>query len=208
MTEGRKKRYEPGGVLLDMTAKDVIRRLAAGDEKALRLLFDRYAGLVNGLALKILRNDADAEDVVQAVFLQTWRQAERYDAERGTPAAWLCAMARTRALDLLRRRVSRREEPWDIASGSTSAPGFVERIAVKQALAGLSANQRQALELAYYEGLTQAEISERLATPLGTVKTRIRTALIRLREMFGSSDVAISRGDREHRHRSDAYNQA
>jgi RNA polymerase sigma-70 factor (ECF subfamily) len=208
MAEGREKRDESGSVLSDMTAKDVIRRLAAGDEKALRLLFDRYAGLVNGLALRILRNDADAEDVVQAVFLQAWRQADRYDAGRGTPAAWLCTMARTRALDLLRRRVSRKEEPCDIASGSMSAPGFVERLAVQQALAGLSTNQRQALELAYYEGLTQAEISERLATPLGTVKTRIRTALIRLREMFGSSDAAVSHGGREYHHRSDVYDQA
>ena len=99
----------------------------------------------------------------------------------GTPEAWICTMTRSRALDRLRRRAARREEP-EAAPGPTAAPRTEEALAVRNALDGLSADQRRALELAYYEGLTQSEIAKRLDEPLGTVKTRIRTAMIRLRE--------------------------
>jgi RNA polymerase sigma-70 factor (ECF subfamily) len=165
--------------------QDLVLRLAAGDTKALAEFYDRYAGLVNALALRILRDSADAEDVVQEVFLQAWRQADRFDPRRGTPEAWLCTIARTRALDRLRRRVSRREEPAEAAPAPTQVPRAVEGLAVRKALASLSPDQRTALELAYYEGLTQTEIAARLDTPLGTIKTRIRTAMIRLREALG-----------------------
>jgi RNA polymerase sigma-70 factor (ECF subfamily) len=160
-------------------------RLAAGDQQALGEFYDLYAGLVNGLALRILRDTSDAEDVVQEVFVQVWRQASRFDPSRGTPEAWLCTMARTRALDRLRRRVSRREEAEEQAPAPTGVPRTEEGIAVRKALDGLSPEQRKALELAYYEGLTQSEIAERLGEPLGTVKTRIRTAMMRLREVLG-----------------------
>jgi RNA polymerase sigma-70 factor (ECF subfamily) len=140
---------------------------------------------VNGLALRILRDRSEAEDVVQEVFVQVWRQASRFDPERGTPEAWLCTMARTRALDRLRRRVSRREEPSETAPGESKAPRNEEALAVRKALDGLSSDQRTALELAYYEGLTQSEIAERLGEPLGTIKTRIRTAMIRLKGVLG-----------------------
>jgi RNA polymerase sigma-70 factor, ECF subfamily len=166
-------------------AEKILRRLTAGDSQALGEFYDLYAGLVNGLALRILRDTAEAEDVVQEVFVQVWRQSSRYDAGRGTPEAWLCTMARTRALDRLRRRVSRREEPAEAAPPSTAAPTSPDAIAVRKALDGLSTDQRKALELAYYEGLTQSEIATRLGEPLGTVKTRIRTAMIRLREVLG-----------------------
>jgi RNA polymerase sigma-70 factor (ECF subfamily) len=166
-------------------SQTLLRRLASGDQQALGEFYDLYAGLVNGLALRILRDASDAEDVVQEVFVQVWRQASRFDPSRGTPEAWLCTMARTRALDRLRRRASRREEPEEAAPASTTTPGSAEAIAVRKALGGLSAEQRRALELAYYEGLTQSEIAERLGEPLGTVKTRIRTAMIRLREVLG-----------------------
>ena len=163
----------------------LLRRLAAGDPQALGEFYDLYAGLVNGLALRILRDASDAEDVVQEVFVQVWRQASRFDPDRGTPEAWLCTMARTRALDRLRRRTTRREEPEEAAPAPSTPPGSAEAIAVRKALDGLSVDQRRALELAYYEGLTQSEIAERLGEPLGTVKTRIRTAMIRLREVLG-----------------------
>jgi len=166
-------------------SQTLLRRLAAGDQQALGEFYDLHAGLVNGLALRILRDASDAEDVVQEVFVQVWRQASRFDPSRGTPEAWLCTMARTRALDRLRRRASRREEPEEAAPATTTTPGSAEAIAVRKALGGLSADQRRALELAYYEGLTQSEIAERLGEPLGTVKTRIRTAMIRLREVLG-----------------------
>lgn len=167
--------------------ESLFRRLTGGDAAALGELYDRYAGLVNGLALRILRNTAEAEDVVQEVFVQIWRQAERFDPERGSPAAWLCAIARTRALDRLRRRASRREEPSEAARGpgASPAPRTEEALAVRKAMEGLTPDQRHALELAYYEGLTHTEIAARLGEPLGTVKTRIRSAMIRLRDVLG-----------------------
>ena len=168
-------------------AASLIRRLSSGDHKALGEFYDLYAGLVNGLAIRILRDPAEAEDTVQEVFVQVWRQAARYDAARGTPEAWLCAIVRTRAIDRLRRRLSRREQPDEPASPpATPTPERENVLAVRKAMQSLSADQRVALELAYYEGLTQSEIAARLNEPLGTVKTRIRTAMIRLREELGS----------------------
>ena len=149
------------------SAEPVLRRLASGDRDALSDLYDRYAGLV------------------QEVFVQVWRQADRFDPARGTPGAWLCTIARTRALDRLRRRVARKEEQGDAIPGLSERPRREEGIAVRKALDGLTQDQRRALELAYYEGLTQTEIAQRLGEPLGTIKTRIRTAMIRLRETLG-----------------------
>jgi RNA polymerase sigma-70 factor (ECF subfamily) len=166
-------------------AASLIRRLTRGDHAALGELYDLYAGLVNGLAMRILRDRAEAEDTVQEVFVQVWQQAARFDPSRGTPEAWLCTMARTRALDRLRKRSSRREEPELGHAGSTEAPRTEEALAVRAALDALPLDQRKALELAYFEGLSQSEIAERLAEPLGTVKTRIRTAMIRLRGVLG-----------------------
>jgi RNA polymerase sigma-70 factor (ECF subfamily) len=167
------------------TTETLLRRLAAGETSALGEFYDVFAGLVNGLALRILRDAADAEDVVQEVFLQVWRQASRFDPTRGSVEAWLCTIARTRALDRLRRRTARREDPEDEAPPSSATPKSAEAIAVRKALDGLTSDQRKALELAYFEGLTQSEIAERLGEPLGTVKTRIRTAMIRLRDVLG-----------------------
>jgi RNA polymerase sigma-70 factor, ECF subfamily len=160
----------------------LLRRLAEGDASALSELYDRHAGLAFGLALRILRERAEAEDVVQEAFVQVWRQAARYDPARGSPEAWLCAIVRTRAIDRLRRRVSRREQPEAAEPGAATARGPEDALSVRQALRVLSADQRRALELAYYEGLTQSEIARRLQEPLGTIKTRIRTAMLRMRE--------------------------
>ncbi len=168
--------------MTDPRAGALLRRLAAGDQTALGEFYDLYAPLVNGLALRIVRDTADAEDVVQEVFVQVWRQASRYDEARGTPEAWLCTVARSRALDRVRRRSSRREDSEEKAPVPTAVPPNEDRLAVRAVLQELSPAQRTALELAYYEGLTQTEIAARLGEPLGTVKTRIRTALLRLRE--------------------------
>lgn len=165
-------------------AESLIRRLITGDHKALGEFYDLYAGLVNGLALRILHDRTEAEDVVQEVFVQVWRQATRFDPRRGSPEAWVCTIARSRALDRLRRRTSRREDAHTAPPGAVALPRSDEALAVRKALEGLSPDQRRALELAYYEGLTQSEISERLREPLGTIKTRIRTAMIRLREVL------------------------
>jgi len=177
----------PSPRMPERTAEVLLRQLAGGDADALAKFYDLYSGLVNGLALRILRDVADAEDVVQEVFVQAWRQASRFDPSRGSPEAWLCTMARTRALDRLRRRTSRREDAEEEGPSLSTLPRNDEALAVRKALDGLSLDQRRALELAYYEGLTQTEIAERLAEPLGTIKTRIRTAMIRLREVLGPS---------------------
>jgi RNA polymerase sigma-70 factor (ECF subfamily) len=165
-------------------AESLIRRLITGDHKALGEFYDLYAGLVNGLALRILHDRTEAEDVVQEVFVQVWRQATRFDPRRGSPEAWVCTIARSRALDRLRRRTSRREDAHTAPPGAVALPRSDEALAVRKALEGLSPDQRRALELAYYEGLTQSEISERLREPLGTIKTRIRSGLIALRKAF------------------------
>ncbi len=168
----------------DNTSK-LVREIAGGDPGALGTLYDRYAGLVHGLALRTLRNPHEAEEVVQEVFLQVWHQATRFDAGRGSVTAWLCTIARSRALDRLRRQLARREEPEESLPAAATNPRNEEALAVRHALDGLTPDQKRALELAYYEGLSQSEIAARLGQPLGTIKTRMRTALIRLREVLG-----------------------
>ena len=167
-------------------AEKMLRQLAGGDGHALGELYERYGSVIKGLALRILRDRSDAEDVVQDVFVQVWSQAARFDPLRGTPQAWLCTIARTRAIDRLRRRVARREELGDPYIGITDRPRSEEGIAVREALDGISPDQRRALELAYYEGLTHCEIARKLGAPLGTIKTRIRTAMQLLRDRLGS----------------------
>ena len=167
-------------------------RMAGGDQSALAELYDRNARLVFSLALRILQNRADAEDIVQDVFAQVWAQAGRYDASRGAVAAWMLTMARSRAIDKLRSRSARPEigakariveDVPDAAVRQDLQLLSAEQVAaLKGALSELPSAQRAALELAYYEGLTHAEIADRLSEPLGTVKTRIRQAVIRLRE--------------------------
>ena len=169
-----------------------IARMARGDHSALAELYDRNARLVFSLALRILQNRADAEDVVQDVFAQVWAQANRYDNTRGAVAAWMLTMARSRAIDKLRSRGARPEiaseariveDVPDAAVRQDLQLLSAEQVeTLKGALNELPAPQRIALELAYYEGLTHAEIADRLSEPLGTVKTRIRQAVIRLRE--------------------------
>lgn len=167
-------------------------RMARGDESALAELYDRHARLVFSLALRILQNRADAEDVVQEVFAQVWTQARRYEGERGAVAAWMLMMARSRAIDRLRARRARPETGADTPATQNVADAAPtqdllllsneEVRKLREALDALPAVQRAALELSYYEGLTHVEIADRLSEPLGTVKTRIRQAVIKLRE--------------------------
>ena len=167
-------------------------RMAQGDHSALAELYDRNARLVFSLALRILQNRADAEDVVQDVFAQVWAQAGRYDTTRGAVAAWMLTMARSRAIDRLRSRSSRPETAAEArvvedVPDSTARQDLqlltAEQVkSLQGALKELPEAQRVALELAYYEGLTHMEIADRLSEPLGTVKTRIRQAVIKLRE--------------------------
>jgi RNA polymerase sigma-70 factor (ECF subfamily) len=167
-------------------------RVARGDQAAFAELYDRHSRLVFSLALRVLQDRADAEDVVQEVFAQVWSQARRYDATRGAVAAWLLVLTRSRAIDRLRAKRSRPEAAGEAAAAESvvdlSLAQDLELLSAEQvarlrrALEELTAAQRTALELAYYEGLTHVEVAARLAEPLGTVKTRIRQAVIRLRE--------------------------
>jgi len=162
-------------------------------------LYDRYAPGVLGLALRITREQADAEDVVVDTFAQVWRDAARFEMGRGSIGAWVATIARSRALDLVRSRGRRRNLDDAAEAESTTAPPAMgtatpspmatlladERSRrVMAALETLPPPQRAALELAYFEGLSQSEISERLREPLGTVKTRVRLGLRRLKELL------------------------
>jgi RNA polymerase sigma-70 factor, ECF subfamily len=172
-------------------------RMARGEGDALAELYDRHARPIYSLALRILGDAAEAEDIVQEVFSQAWKQAGRYSASRGAVAAWLLTLARSRAIDRLR---AKRARPGEV-SGEGAADQLVdssppadslvlssEQVArVRAALDELPLLQRAAIELAYYEGLTHAEIADRLEQPLGTVKTRIRLAMLKLRDVLSGT---------------------
>jgi len=169
-------------------------RLERGDASAIADLYDHYGRIVYSLALRIVGDERDAEEIVQDVFADAWRRASSYQPARGTVAAWLLVMTRSRALDRVRARRARPDmrAPADeraVLEVAAAGAGPAERVAadedalrVRRALAGLPLLQRIAIELAYFEGLTQSEIADRLEQPLGTVKTRIRTGLLKLRE--------------------------
>jgi RNA polymerase sigma-70 factor, ECF subfamily len=167
----------------------LLARMARGDGDALRELYDGHARAVYSLAMRILRSQPDAEDVVQEVFTQAWVQASRYDASRGSVAAWLLMQARSRAIDRLRGRKLRPEgaapavvEVRDPGAGpdlQTLAGEDAQR--VRDALGALTGPQRTAVELAFFDGLTYSQVAEQLDQPIGTVKTRIRQGLLRMK---------------------------
>ena len=168
--------------------------IARGDERALASLYDQYARILFGLILRILNDREEAEDVLQEVFLQVWRRAKDFDEARGRPFTWLVTLARSRAIDRLRSLNSRqraateaaREVSEEISDAAADAQKSEQGEIVRRALAELPEEQRRALLLAYYEGLSQSEIAVRLGTPLGTVKTRMRSGLMKLRELLGA----------------------
>lgn len=173
----------------------LFRRVAARDAQALRILYDRCAGVALGVALRILRNRTEAEDVVQEAFLEAWKRAQTFDAQRGSATAFVLSIARSRALDRVRSRGSSeralsslgREDETPVPLPIESAEHRQDRDRIQAALATLPPEQRQVLELAYFEGLTQREIAERLSDPLGTVKTRARLALEKLAALLGDA---------------------
>jgi len=170
-------------------------RVSEGDAGALRALYDAHASRAMAVALRILSSRADAEEVVQETFVELWKRAAQFDSARGDGLSWILTIARTRAIDRLRARNTATRIAL-VASAQPVAPaGAVplelveqrqDRERVAEALSGLPAEQRGALELAYYEGLTHREIAERTQTPLGTVKTRLRLALEKLAHLLGA----------------------
>jgi RNA polymerase sigma-70 factor, ECF subfamily len=176
---------------------DLIARAAGGDERAMAQLYDRYGQVLYAVASRIVGQRADAEEVVLDSFAQAWREATRFDTTRGSVAGWLTTIARSRALDLVRAR-NRRERITATAAAErpdtspamggwrvdpSSGVDLAERrTQVQLALESLSPPQRRAIELAFFEGLSQSEIAERLQEPLGTIKTRVRLGMQKLRE--------------------------
>ncbi|MFN7917272.1 MAG: sigma-70 family RNA polymerase sigma factor [Vicinamibacterales bacterium] len=173
-----------------------LERMARGEHDALAELYDRHGRLIYSLALRILRDQGDAEDIVQDVFSQAWRQAARFDVTRGNVVAWLVTMTRTRAIDVLRRRKVRPElvhtkMPIDVADGSAGQDVRVEwqhrAREIRRALGTLPHLQRIAIELAYFDGLSHSEIAEQLEVPLGTIKTRVRQGLLKIRDCLAGA---------------------
>jgi RNA polymerase sigma-70 factor (ECF subfamily) len=173
----------------------LIRQTANQDREAFSQLYDRFSSLVYTLAMRMLRISSDAEDLLQEVFVQVWHQANRYSEERGSPEAWIVNIARSRAIDKLRsiRRMERSfvltDDPAKAESSDnveSSAAESETKLTMNSALANLPDAQRKVLELAYFDGLSQSEIADRLKEPLGTVKTRMRSGIQRLRDLLGT----------------------
>ena len=176
--------------------QSLVARLADGDEDALARLYDSTNRIVYGLALRILGEPSSAEEVAMEVYLQVWRTAESYDPQRGTVSSWLVTLVRSRAIDCLRRRKARRAELEDnvddVVQLSDSRPS-PERAVVDagraqmlaKAMANLSPDQREAIELAFFSGLSHTEVAAQKGLALGTVKTRIRLGMLRLRKLLG-----------------------
>lgn len=198
LTEGSKP------VEADESDYGLMRRIAAGDRTAVDLLYRRYSGVVFSVCLRVVGDRGTAEDLLIDVFFELWRKADRYDPERGTPLTYITTLARSRAIDRKRTKSGRMQSMGDDAAfeaalagaaedggvggvGGTPNPHEVASISeraarVREALSRLDAEHRRTLELSYFEGLSHTEIAEKLHKPLGTVKTHIRMAVIRLRE--------------------------
>lgn len=176
----------------DQDLISLVEQVAAGDQAALATLYDTTNRLVYGLILRVLGDTSSAEEVLLDVYTQVWRQAASYDASRGTPLAWLTTIARSRAIDRLRSgwQDQQRKEPLetlgdavaDAANPEETTVASERQRLVRAALDTLSPEQREVIELAYYSGLSHSEIAEKLNQPLGTVKTRTRLGMMKLRE--------------------------
>jgi RNA polymerase sigma-70 factor (ECF subfamily) len=176
-----------------ITDAELLRQIADGDEEALSSLYDRYKSILFSLILRILHSQPEAEDILQDVFIQVWNKAGDFDEARGRPFTWLATLSRSRAIDRLRQLGSRertateatREAPDVVVDAEDDAIRSEQSEVVRNALAALPEEQRRTLLLAYFEGLTQTEIADKLNTPLGTVKTRMRSGMMKLRELLG-----------------------
>ncbi len=170
-------------------------RIREQDERAIEALYERYSGPLYSLAYQVTGGDRFAQDVVQEVFVAVWKNAGRFDPARGSLSSWLFALARHKAIDLVRKEANVRRHTAEVDLELEESPDDVDqeawlrlrRDAVRNAMIALPEAQRTALELAFFGGLTHVEVSEALGIPLGTAKTRIRTALLKLRDILGQS---------------------
>ncbi len=186
----------PTMTLAEATSEELLSRVAAGDRDAFAALSGRFVRVVYSEANRVVGDAAAAEDVTQEVFERIWRAAGRFDPERGSAAAWICTIARNRARDhaRVRRPIPMADTPE--VPDDTGPDGDAERGAaaldVHAAVAGLTTELRELIELAYWHGLSQTEIADRTGMPLGTVKTRTRRALARLADMLGDGGMRMS----------------
>ncbi len=183
----------PEKELRELSDEELLRRIADGDQDALLTLYDRYGRLVYSLAYKVLQDHQLAEEVTQDVFTRVWKAAATFDPKKSRFTTWLTSITRNRAIDILRRRRARGLTGAGEAELNTAITRADERfspehhlrsLAVREALEQLPPAQREVLELAYFGGLTQREIAERLHIPLGTVKTRMRLGMMKLRDLL------------------------
>ena len=167
---------------------ELLTRVVRGDERAMAVLFDRYSKIVYSVALRVLRDTASAEDVMQEIFMQIWRNPNSFVAAKGSLGGWLAVVSRNRSIDTLRRkRPSEQVEEMNLASSTNLADEAERSILMERARAAvrlLPVEQRKTLEMAFFDGLTHSEIAEMTGDPLGTVKTRIRSGLLALRKAF------------------------
>ncbi|MGC5075589.1 ECF RNA polymerase sigma factor SigK [Agrococcus sp. DT81.2] len=179
---------------METTLEQCLVRAAEGDQRAFAELYDASSSRVFGLVLRILVDRAQAEEVAQEVYLEAWRQAKRFDPDRGAAISWLLQIAHARAVDRVRAsqsqrdrdaRIGVRDTPVPVDTVAEHAEVALESARARKALRELSDPQREAIELAYFDGLTQTEIAERVGAPLGTVKTRLRDGMVRLRGILG-----------------------
>ena len=188
---------EPDEAQAQRRAEDaaLIARIVEKDERAVESLYARYSGPLYSLAYQVTGAERFAQDVVQEVFVALWRDAHRFDPAKGAVAPWLFSLARHKAIDLVRREANIRKRTADVDLEFHEADDDVDhetwlnfrRERVREAIEELTPVQREALELAFFQGLTHVEVSDRLGIPLGTAKTRIRSALLRLRDILGDS---------------------
>ncbi|HET7567653.1 MAG TPA: sigma-70 family RNA polymerase sigma factor [Gaiellaceae bacterium] len=171
---------------------------ARSEQSALAELYDRYGRTAYGLALRVLRDEALAEDAVQEAFLSVWRTASRFVPERGKASTWILTLVHRRAVDAVRREERRRADSLELApeqgGGAVDEDAWLrlQRERVQEALRQLPDAQREALELAYYGGFSQSELAERLGQPLGTIKSRMFAGLTRMRELLGEPGMEMS----------------
>ncbi len=188
------------GAATAIVAADIalMQRVAQADQSALGELYDRYHGVLFGLAVNILRDGAEAEDIVHDVFVAVWKKAAEFDSSRGAPFSWIATLVRNRSIDRIRMRRRRGElldqaAPTDLphqvegeqTDAAAEAEANEQALDVRRAVDTLPEEQREALMLAFFSGLTQSEIAGRLHAPLGTVKARIRRGLLRLKDLVG-----------------------